>query len=121
MTSDKEAYRKMLDSMSSTVGVLTSHEVHPDIPTIHQVGQRDGCRLKCDTEVRHAGWGLFLAKVGGKQFSFDGGGAMMRCESFSWSPLRFDTPGFAELGYDLAAVRAALEELMVSDAVIETV
>ena len=112
MTSDKEAYQKMLDSMSSTTGVLTSHEVHPDIPTIHQVGHRDGCRLRCDAEVRHAGFGLFLAEVNGKKFSFDGGGAMRRCHGFSWTPLRFDEPGLADLGYDADAVRQALEELI---------
>ena len=112
MTSDKEAYQKMLDGLSSTVGVLTSHEIHSDIPTIQQVGHRDGCRLRCDAEVRHAGWGLFLAEVKGKKFSFDGGGAMKRCDGFSWTPLRFDKPGLADLGYDADAVRRALEELM---------
>lgn len=109
---DQEAYVKMRDTLSATTGVLTSSEIHADIPTIHQVGHREGCRLRCDTPVRHCGWGLFLADVGGKKFSFDGGGAMMRCDGFAWTHLRFDTPGFADLGYDVAAVRAALEELM---------
>ena len=108
---DQEAYAAMLETLNGTTGVLTSQHVHPDIPTIHEVGCRDKCRLRCDTEVRHAGWGLFLAEVGGKQLSFDGGGAMRRGDTFSWTPLRFDTPGFAELGYDAGAVRAALEEL----------
>jgi hypothetical protein len=109
---DKDAFKAMLGALNGTTGVLTSHEIHPDIPTIHQVGHRHGCRLKCDTPVRHAGWGLFLAEVGGKRFSFDGGGAMRRCENFSWTPLRFDAPCLAELGYDADAVRKALEELM---------
>lgn len=108
---DQEAYAKMLETLSATTGVLTAGEIHPDIPTIHDVGYREGCRLRCTTEVRHAGWGLFLAEVAGKRFSFDGGGAMTRAETFSWTLLRFDTPGFAELGYNADAVRAALTEL----------
>ena len=109
---DKQAYAAMLEALSGTTGVLTSHEVHPDIPTVHQVGHREGCRLKCDTEVRHAGWGLFLAEIGGTRLSFDGGGAMHRSEGFSWTPLRCDAPCFEALGYDVAAVRAALEALL---------
>jgi len=109
---DHEAFEKMLDTLNSTTGVLTSGEVHPDIPTIHDISRWEGCRLRCDTEVRHAGWGLFLAEAGGKRFSFDGGGAMRRAETFSWTPLRFDEPGFSELGYNLEAVRAALQKLM---------
>ena len=108
---DREAYAKMLGTLSATTGVLTSHEVHAAIPTIHDISHHEGCRLRCTTEVRHAGWGLFLAEIGGKRFSFDGGGAMMRAESFSWTLLRFDKPGLAELGYDLDGVRAALTEL----------
>jgi hypothetical protein len=109
---DREGYTEMLEMLTVTTGVLTSAPIHPAIPTIHQVGHREGCRLRCDTEVRHAGWGLFLADVGGKKFSFDGGGAMRRAETFSWSPLRFDAPGLVDLGYDLVAVRKALEELL---------
>ena len=108
---DKEAYVKMLETLSATTGVLTATEIHPDIPTVHDISHREGCRLRCDTELRHAGFGLFLAEVGGKRFSFDGGGAMIRAETFSWTPLRFDKPGLAELGYDVEAVRAALAEL----------
>jgi hypothetical protein len=102
----------MLASLNATTGVLTAHEIHPDIPTIHEVGHHNGCRLKCDTPVRHCGWGFFQAEVSGKSFSFDGGGAMMRSDSFSWTPLRFDKPGLGALGYDLDAVRTALEELI---------
>jgi hypothetical protein len=109
---DRQAYEAMLETLNGTTGVLTSHEIHPDIPTIHQVGHREGCRLKCDTAVRHCGWGLFVAEVKGKKFSFDGGGAMRRCEGFSWTALRFDAPCLEELGYDVAAVRAALEALL---------
>jgi len=108
---EKEAFHKMLDTLSATTGVLTSHEIHPDIPTIHEVSHHEGCRLRCDTPLRHCGWGLFVAEVAGKKFSFDGGGAMRRCNGFSWTPLRFDEPGFEDLGYDVDAVRAALEQL----------
>jgi len=108
---DKEAYAKMLETLTATAGVLTATQIHPDIPTIHDISHRQGCRLRCTTEVRHAGWGLFVAEIGGKRFSFDGGGAMRRSETFSWTPLRFDAPALAELGYDVEAVRAALTEL----------
>ena len=109
---EKEAYQKMLDTLNATTGVLTSTTVHKDIPLIHEVGHREGCRLKSDTPVRHCGWGLFMAEVKGKKFSFDGGGAMYRSNGFSWTPLRFDEPGFEDLGYDAEAVRKALEELL---------
>jgi hypothetical protein len=109
---EKEGIQKMLATLSPTTGVLTSSEIHPAIPLIHEVGHREGCRLLCDTPVRHCGWGLFVAEVSGKKFSFDGGGAMRRCNGFSWTPLRFDEPGFEELGYDVNAVRAALEQLL---------
>ena len=109
---DRMACKKMLETLSETTGVLTSNQIHPDIPTIHQVGHREGCHLRCDTEVRHCGFGLFVAEVGGKRFTFDGGAAMHRCDGFSWTPLRFDVPGLVELGYDVDAVRAALNELL---------
>ena len=109
---DREAFDKMLETLNSTTGVLTSAPIHQDIPTIHDVSHREGCRLRCNTEVRHAGWGLFMAEVGGKRFSFDGGGAMKRAKTFSWTPLRFDEPGFSELGYPLETVRAAIQKLM---------
>ena len=108
---DKEAYVKMLEILNATTAVVTATQIHPDIPTVHDISHREGCRLRCDTELRHAGFGLFLAEVGGKRFSFDGGGAMRRAETFSWTPLRFETPGLAELGYDVEAAREALTEL----------
>lgn len=109
---EKEAYRNMLDALNATTGVLTSTPIQPDIPLIHEVGHREGCRLRCDAPVRHAGWGLFLSEVGGATISFDAGGAMRRCEGFSRTPLRFDAPAFEQPGYDVEAVRAALERLL---------
>ena len=114
-------YKKMLDALTGGIGVLTSNEIHSDIPTIHMVGNREGSQLKSDTEVRHAGFGLFFGEINGSRFSFDGGGAMYRGipydsdpngNGFSWTLLRCDTgKDLAAMGYNVDAARAALQGL----------
>ena len=116
----QQAYKRMLDLLVNGVGVLTTSGVHDDLPTIQDVGRREGQRLQVVTEVRHAGMGLFLAQApfGGKDISFDGGGAMQSAEDedgkwlFSFTPLRCDSQEqLVSMGYDYEAAIAAVEEL----------
>lgn len=117
----QEAYEYMLKVLDGGNGVLTAGEIHPDIPLIHDVGQREGQRLQSATPVKHCGWGLFTATTTSGGLSFDGGGAMYRAtdedgkHAFSWTVLRAYAQVQQELGYDAAAVRAAIEELKESD------
>jgi len=121
----QEAYQQMLDRVNDGGAVLTTSGVHPDIPTIDEVGTRNGQRLQCTTEVRHCGFGLFMAGTPSGQFCFDGGGAMQRAQDddgnwqFSWCPLTAKSADYAkfddilsDLGYDRQAVKVALESLI---------
>ncbi len=112
MTTDCEALGEMLARLESGEGaVLVAGKVHADLPTIQCVSHPEGARLHTDGEVRHAGLGLFLAKVGHKDIRFDGGGAMYRADTFSWCPLIASTDQLAAMGYDIEAAKAAIVEL----------
>lgn len=106
---DREHLQSMLNRVSEGDAVLTAGEIHPDIPTIHNVGHRDGQRINVGAEVRHAGFGCFIADSPLGRISFDGGGAMQRAPSFSWTPL---SGPVAEYGYDFDAAQTALESLL---------
>ena len=107
----QETLLKMLALVSEGTGVLTAGEIHPDIPTIHDVGDNEGRRLKTDGEVRHLGFGYFSARVGNDKVGFDGGGAMRRVDDADWSWCPYTGP-VVETGYDLDAAREAILELM---------
>ncbi len=109
---DAEALADMLKIVEEGGAVLTAGEIHDDIPTIHGVSHHEGARLHTDDEVRHLGWGFFLAMVGGEKISFDAGGAMRRAETFSWSPLIASAEALAAMGYDMDAARAAISGLV---------
>jgi len=111
-------YDAMLDAVRGTelrhgVGVLTAGEIDPAIPMIHDVGTRDGHRLRATGEVVHCGFGFFKGSTSAGEFSFDGGGAMneLPAPGCGWTVLRADPGVLDELGYDMDAVRAALERL----------
>jgi len=108
---DTEALADMLKIVEEGGAVLVAGKV-ADLPTIQEVSNRETARLKTTSEVRHAGYGLFLAKVGDDTISFDGGGAMRRAETFSWCPLVASAEALAAMGYDLEAARAAISELI---------
>ena len=115
----QEAYEKMAQYLSEDIGVLTAGEIDGRIPTIHDVGRREGQRLQVVTEVRHAGFGLFLAQApaGGRDISFDGGGAMYHAENddggcgFGWTLLRGTREQLESMGYDFDAALDAIREL----------
>ncbi len=109
---DLEALQEMCNIVQAGGAVLVAGKVHEDLPTIQQVSQRDGARLKVDTPVGHHGYGLFAAKVGGEMISFDGGGAMRRAGTFGWCPLVASPEALAAMGYNLEAVEAAISELI---------
>jgi len=105
----REAFEKMLEILEQGDGVLTAPAIHPDIPTIDDVGNNTGRRIRTLTEVRHCGFGLFMAETPHGSISFDGGGAMSRCEEFSFTPLRVREPGaLAWMGYDAERAKAAV-------------
>ena len=122
----KEALEKMNRFMEEnpSSGVLTAGTIHDDIPTINSISTREGATLRCTREVVHIGYGCFRGGVPSGQFTFDGGGAMYKVRTeadkydFSYTYL---TPGtrcqdhtkvLLELGYDRAAVLAALKSLL---------
>lgn len=110
-TGGAEAYQKLLDEVRGGGAVLTGGAIHPDIPTIHDVGHQGGKRLKSLDEVRHLGFGFFEGNTPSGKFSFDAGGAMRHEADFSWTPLRADPGVLSDLGYDLGRVERALVEL----------
>lgn len=103
-TPDRDALRKMLETLEDGTAVLTAGEIHEDIPTIDDVGP--GRRIDAPEPVRHLGFGLF--RTG--EYSFNAGGAMNRAEGFSWTKLT--GPDVEALGYDVTAARAAVRELL---------
>lgn len=109
---DAEALQGMLELVDKGRAVLVTGKLHDDLPTIQEVSHHEGARLKTTTEVNHAGFGLFTAKVDDQTICFDGGGAMRRGDSFSWCPLTASTEALAAMGYDLGAARAAINELI---------
>jgi len=109
---DAEALRDMLKITEEGGAVLVAGKVHADLPTIQEVSNRETARLKTTSEVSHIGFGLFLAKVGDEEISFDGGAAMYRADSFSWCRLVASTEALAAVGYDLDAARAAISSLI---------
>lgn len=119
MTNDNgRPYDAMLAAVRGTddrhgVAVLTAGVIDPAIPTIHDVGTRDGHRLRATGEVVHCGFGFFRGSTPAGEFSFMGGGAMndLPAPGCGWTVLRADPGVLDELGYDLDAVRAALERL----------
>ena len=95
------------------VAVLTAGVIDPAIPTIHDVGIRDGHRLRATGEIRHAGFGFFVGSTPAGEFSFTGGGAMQELPApgCGWTVLRATPAVLDALGYDMDAVTAALERL----------
>jgi len=88
-------------------GVLTAGDIIPGVFTIHDVGQREGHKLRTKTEARHLSFGYFKADG----WNFNGGGAMYRSASnnFAWSPLFSDEGESVEVvGYDIEAARQGL-------------
>jgi len=114
-----EALQEMLEMLDRTGGVLTAGEIHPDVPTIHDVGNRDGQRLKSTVPVEHKGFGLFMGMTpNGEKFSFDGGGAMYRSEEpypegISFTALRCSFEAAKSMGYNREKARTAIEGLLV--------
>jgi hypothetical protein len=118
-----EALVKMLVHLDEGTAVLTGREIHPDIPTIHDVGHQEGRRLRTDGEVKHLGFGCFVARVSEDRVSFDGGGAMYHAESteeqkerwsygFGWTLYRGPRAYIEKTGYDFDAVTKAVVELL---------
>ena len=106
---DLEALQKMRDYLLEGQAVLVAGSISPDIPTIHDVGQREGHALQTQEEVKHAGFGFFFAG----DWMFDGGGAMNHSKGFSWTLLLSrigDDP--ATIGYDMPRVLSAVEALI---------
>jgi hypothetical protein len=109
---DAEALQDMLKIVEEGGAVLVAGKVHADLPTIQEVGHTETARLKTTSEVRHEGFGLFVADVGDDTISFDGGGAMYRADSFSWCRLVASTEALAAMGYHLEGARAAISSLV---------
>jgi hypothetical protein len=109
----KPLYQPLYDAIQAGRAILTAGRVHPDIPVIQDVGHA----LPTDGEVRHIGFGCFLANVGGEDISFDGGGAMTREEQdgkwvYSWTYLTGSREALLAMGYPWDEVRVAVDELM---------
>lgn len=109
----QEAFDKMLRFLATGTGILTSSEIHPDIPTVHDVGNR-GHRLQTAGPTTHLGFGFFEAKTENGKVSFDGGGAMYRVKDengnwlFSWTALKGNVD---DLGYHFGKAISAIGEL----------
>lgn len=115
------ALEAMAKRLGTGDGVATAGEIHPDIPTINDIGHREASRLRTTTEVKHCGYGFFKANTPAGEVQFDGGGMMRRATDgstgehvFSWTPIY--TGGNVEIlraiGYNIEAVQAALAELI---------
>ena len=121
MVTRQEALRYMLASLQEAGGVLTAGTIHADIPTIHDVGHREGVRLRSTVPIVHKGFGLFMGIApDGNKFSFDGGGAMFRSDEdwpigISWTDLRCSFETAKSMGYDRAKAKAALEQLLAEE------
>jgi len=107
--SDIPELEKMLKYIDEHAGrgVLTAGDIIPGVFTIHDVGQREGHKLRTKAEARHLSFGYFKAD----EWNFNGGGAMYRSESnnFAWSPL-YSNEGTSveEIGYDIQAARKGI-------------
>jgi len=115
---DLEALQSMRDRLEHGEGVLTAGTIHDDIPTIHDVGHRDGAKIKVPFAVVHCGFGLFKAPAPTDEardgaFFFDGGGMMRRSPGFSWTPFSARGHDVSEV-YDVAKASAAVDELIES-------
>lgn len=108
-------YQELIDNLKKGNAILTAGSLHEDIPTIHNVSNHPDAILQVDDEVRHAGFGLFLAKVGDTDISFNGGGAMRRVEneseSYSYTFLSASPKQLESMGYDIDKVLTAVKSL----------
>jgi len=106
---DLPALQKMRTALEKGRGVLTAGVIHPNIPTIHEVGNRPGQRIRVPEEPRHLGYGLF--KAGG--WRFDAGGAMQRSAGFSWTQfVHVDGEDVKTTGYDVDFALSAVNTLI---------
>ena len=105
------AYRKLLDVVKENRAIVTASKIHEDIPTIHDIAG------EYHSSVRHLGFGLFRGETPDGSFTFDAGRAMRTMYDeegkyiLSWTPLSASPEVLAELGYNMDAVRVALEGL----------
>ena len=109
-----EASKHIADCLLAAIekggAILTSGGVD-GVPTIHDIAGQ------YHNSVRHLGFGFFDGKTPSGTFSFCGGGAMYSIRGqddtwlVSWTYLRASPEVLADLGYDLAAVVAALEAI----------
>jgi hypothetical protein len=89
----------------------------PDGYTIHDVGYGDRA-LPTSNEVRHVGFGLFMAHVPGghdakSEISFDAGGALAEIADgenyrLAYTPLRATADQLENMGYDFSVPLAYL-------------
>jgi len=107
-----EALQILKEHLTAGNAILTAGNLHDNIPTIHNISHRDGASLKVDSEVLHAGFGCFYAKVGGRDITFDGGGAMTRIADISYTLLQATPEQLESMGYDIEEVLASVEELI---------
>ena len=110
------AVTELLIGLDAYGAVLTAARIHADVPTIHDINNRKGARLQTKTEVKHLGFGFFEAMTESGKLTFEGGGALRRAPNgensdLGWCPLYADPGVLDDLGYDRAAVRAALESI----------
>jgi len=106
---DLETLREMHNHLINGQAVLTGGEISPDIPTIHDVGHRNGQALQTAEEVEHMGFGFFRAG----NWTFSGGGAMNRSKNFSWTLLLPRQPeDVATIGYNIPLALSAVETLI---------
>ena len=107
----REVYQKLLNELNERAAILTSGEIHEDIPTIHNfTGQYH-------PTVKHMGFGFFFGKTENGEFQFEGGGALRRERIddkyfLSWCPLSASQVVLDDLNYDKPKVVAALESLI---------
>ena len=106
---DREVLGRMLGLVQDGEAVATAGEIHPDIPTIHDIGKSG--KIRTVGEVKHVGFGCFKAYMGEglSDLTFLGGGALYHDgDHWAWCPIGGPA---AEAGYDFAAAEAAIIEI----------
>jgi len=116
MAGKTEAMKRVcdiLDQMQQGQGFLFTGDMGY---CLQAPGHREGATLRTDAEVRHAGYGVFLARVGTRDISFCGGGAMTTVRDddgeymFSYTALGATQEQLDSMGYDKSfAINKLLE------------
>ena len=104
-----EEVKRLLDGGDAVI--IAGGEVY-GLPSLHNFYPK-----RYYASIRHVGFGFFEGRTERGEFSFDGGGAMRHFQGgegayLSYSPLRASAEVLEDLGYDLEAARARVDEIL---------